>query len=116
MQIFEVLSDSVRRRILDLLADGEQSSGNLSNLISFEFGISQPAVSQHLKVLRESNFAFVHNKGAQRIYSVNPVPLKEVDLWLAKFRQFWLEKLDKLVEEIERGKLDGIKKNNSETI
>lgn len=112
MQTFEVLADPVRRRILDFLADGEQSSGNVSLIVTTEFGISQPAVSQHLKVLRENNFAFVRNHGAQRIYKVNPAPFKEIDSWLTKFRQFWDEKLDNLAKEIERGKRERIQKNS----
>lgn len=63
MHAFDVLGDPVRRRILELLADGEQSSGAVTNAIKQEFGISQPAVSQHLRVLRDSGFATVRAEG-----------------------------------------------------
>ena len=104
MERFNVLVDPVRRRILELLASGEQSSGKVANIIVREFRICQPAVSQHLKVLRENNFTTVRINGAQRLYNINPKPLQEIDKWIANFRHFWDEKLDALAEEIERGK------------
>lgn len=104
MHAFDILGDPVRRRILELLADGEQSSGDVVTVIAREFGISQPAVSQHLRVLREHGFATVRPDGARRIYSVRPEPLLEVDAWLDPFRGFWLHKLEALDTEVERGK------------
>ena len=101
---FDVLSDPVRRRILELLADGEQSAGAVVATISAEFGISQPAVSQHLKVLREAGFASVRPAGTRRLYAVSAEPLREVDDWLAPFRQFWSSHLDALGTEIARGR------------
>lgn len=88
MHAFDVLGDPVRRRILDLLATGEHSSGDVVAVISAEFGITQAAVSQHLKVLRESGFATVRPEGARRIYSVDAKPMREIDQWLEKFRAF----------------------------
>ncbi len=67
MHAFDVLGDPVRRRILELLAEGEMTSGGVSEVISDEFGISQPAVSQHLRVLREGGFATVRPEGARRL-------------------------------------------------
>ncbi|MBB5960218.1 DNA-binding transcriptional ArsR family regulator [Saccharothrix tamanrassetensis] len=87
MHVFEVLGDPVRRRILELLADGEQTSGDLTAVIRGEFGISQPAVSQHLRVLRENGFARVHPEGARRLYAVDEQGLREVDEWLEGFRR-----------------------------
>ncbi len=110
MESLSVLADPVRRRILEFLADGEQPSGNVSDLIMAEFRISQPAVSQHLKVLRDNNFANMRVKGSQRIYRVDPKPLKDLDQWLNKFRFFWEEKLDALETEIERGKKERFEK------
>ena len=66
MEAFEVLGDPVRRRILELLADGERSAGDVTGVVSEEFAISQPAVSQHLRVLRESGFATVRAAGTRR--------------------------------------------------
>ena len=101
---FDVLGDPVRRRILELLASGERSSGAITETIRAEFGISQPAVSQHLRVLREAGFASVRPEGARRLYAVNAEPLREVDAWLGHFRAFWTPHLDALGTEIARGR------------
>lgn len=100
---FDVLGDPVRRRILELLASGEQASGDIGAVIQDEFGISQPAVSQHLKVLRESGFASVRAEGTRRLYAVDVEPLREVDAWLERFRGFWEQRLDALGTELARG-------------
>jgi DNA-binding transcriptional ArsR family regulator len=101
---FDVLGDPVRRRILELLAEGEQTSGAVTAVVRAEFGISQPAVSQHLKVLRDSGFASVRAEGTRRLYAVQPEPLRDVDAWLDRFRRFWTPPLAALATEIERGK------------
>ena len=72
--------------------------------ISAEFGISQPAVSQHLRVLRESGLATVRAEGTRRLYAVDTEPLQEVDRWLDQFRQYWSSRLDALGTELARGK------------
>ena len=104
MHAFDVLGDPVRRRILELLADEELTSGALTAVIREEFGITQPAVSQHLRVLRESGFATVRPEGARRVYAVAPEPLREIDSWLERFRVFWDQRLDALGTEIARGR------------
>jgi len=104
MHAFDVLGDPVRRRLLELLADGERSSGDMTSIVQAEFGITQSAVSQHLKVLRESGFASVRVEGARRIYVVEAGPMREVDAWLERFRAFWAPKLDALATEVARGK------------
>jgi DNA-binding transcriptional ArsR family regulator len=101
---FDVLGDPVRRRILELLAAGEQTSGGLSGVIREEFGISQPAVSQHLRVLRESGFATVRAEGTRRLYAVGAAPLREVDAWLDRFRSFWEQRPHALGTEPVRGR------------
>jgi len=101
---FAVLGDPVRRRILELLADGELASGAICAVVQEEFGISQPAVSQHLKVLRDSGFATVRPEGARRLYAVNHEPLRDVDAWLDRFRRFWTPHLDALATELARGR------------
>jgi DNA-binding transcriptional ArsR family regulator len=101
---FDVLGDPVRRRILELLVDGELASGQVTAVIQREFGISQPAVSQHLRVLRESGFATVRAEGPRRLYAVDPAPLQEVDAWLERFRGFWNQRLDALATELARGR------------
>ena len=104
MHVFEVLADPVRRRILELLARGEMASGEVVEMIGAEFGITQAAVSQHLKVLRDSGFANVRAEGTRRLYALDTAPLQEVDAWLDHFRGFWTHKLAALGTEIARGK------------
>jgi DNA-binding transcriptional ArsR family regulator len=104
MHALDVLGDPVRRRIVELLATGEHPAGAVVQAISGEFGISQPAVSQHLRVLRESGLATVRAEGTRRLYAVDPDPLREVDRWLDQFRQYWSSRLDALGTELARGK------------
>ena len=104
MHLFDVLSDPVRRRILELLGPGEMASGEVVEAIGAEFGITQAAVSQHLKVLRESGFAKVRADAQRRLYSVDVAGLQAVDAWIGQFRSFWEPKLDALATEIARGK------------
>lgn len=101
---FDVLGDPVRRRILELLAEGERAAGEVASVVQAEFGITQPAVSQHLKVLRENGFANVRAEGTRRLYAVSPEPLREADQWLANFRRFWTPHFDALATELARGK------------
>jgi DNA-binding transcriptional ArsR family regulator len=93
MHAFDVLGDPVRRRILELIADGELTSGAITAVVQDEFGISQPAVSQHLKVLRDSGFATVRPEGTRRLYAVDAGPFRELDAWLDHFRRFWASAL-----------------------
>jgi DNA-binding transcriptional ArsR family regulator len=104
MHAFDVLGDPVRRRILELLAEGEHASGEVVDVISKQFGITQSAVSQQLKILRESGFATVRAEGTRRLYAVDARPLADVDAWLSQFRRFWGPPLDALATEIARGK------------
>ena len=104
MHALDILGDPVRRRLLELLADGETPAGDLGLVIQAEFGITQPAVSQHLRVLRESGFATVRPDGARRLYAIDPAPLAEADAWFAEFRRFWQPKLDALGTELARGR------------
>jgi DNA-binding transcriptional ArsR family regulator len=103
VQAFDVLGDPVRRRVLELLADGERSAGEITAVVREEFGISQPAVSQHLRVLRENGFTRVRAEGARRLYAVEPAPLRDVELWLGRFHRFWDQHLDALTTELARG-------------
>src|SRR5262245_63360269 len=102
MHAFDVLGDPVRRRILELLADGERLAGEVSAVVQAEFGITQPAVSQHLRVLRENGFASVRAEGTRRIYAFDAGPLQEIDAWLDRYRGFWAQRLDALETELRR--------------
>jgi DNA-binding transcriptional ArsR family regulator len=104
MHALDVLGDPTRRRILELLAKGEHASGEVVAVIQAEFGVTQPAVSQHLKVLRDNGFAAVRPEGARRIYSLAPAPLRDIDHWLDTFRGFWEPKPDALAAEVARAK------------
>ena len=104
MHAFDVLGDPVRRRLLELLAEGERSSGAMTDIVRAEFGITQSAVSQHLKVLRDSGFASVRVDGARRIYAVEAEPMRQVDAWLDRFRTFWGPRLEALATEVARGR------------
>lgn len=101
---FDVLGDPVRRRILELLANGELTAGAIGAMIQSEFSISQPAVSQHLKVLRDNGFASVRPEGQRRLYAVDGRGMQDIDNWLAGFRRFWQPHLDALATEVARGK------------
>ena len=103
MEAFDVLGDPVRRRIIELIAEGERAAGELARTVGEEFGISQPAVSQHLKVLRDHGFATVRVDGPRRLYRVAPAPLEEVVDWVDDLRRSWEQRLDALGTELARG-------------
>jgi len=104
MHGFEVLADPVRRRILELLSGGAQAAGDIVTAIGDEFSISQPAVSQHLKVLRDHRFAAVHKDGARRLYELEPEVLVELEGWLERLHRPVYASLDALETEIARGR------------
>jgi DNA-binding transcriptional ArsR family regulator len=90
--VFGVLAEPQRRRILDLVRDGERSVGELVGALS----ISQPAVSKHLRVLREAGLVEARVDEQRRLYRLRPEPLRELDAWLAPYRQAWDASLDRL--------------------
>lgn len=90
--MFEVVAEPTRRRILDRLADRERAVGELVDGLR----VSQPAVSKHLKVLREAGLVSVRVDAQRRLYAVRPEPLKEIDAWLAPYRAMWESSLDAL--------------------
>jgi DNA-binding transcriptional ArsR family regulator len=94
------LADPTRQRIVELLADGERSAGE----IAAEFRTSRPGVSRHLRVLRQQGLVRARSDGRRRLYSLDPAPLAELDEWLARYRGFWANRLDALETEIERGR------------
>lgn len=98
----QVVSDPVRRRIIELLAEGEASAGEIGKIIAEEFQLSQPGVSQHLKVLRENGFVSVRVDGTRRLYRIMPGPLREIDSWLERYRALWEEPLSALEKELRR--------------
>lgn len=102
--MFDVLGDPVRRRLLELLADGETTAGELTEQVVAQFGITQPAVSRHLRVLRENGFAVARAEGTRRVYAVRTEPLQEVDAWLERYRGFWQGRMGALETEVARGR------------
>ncbi len=97
---FEVLAEPNRRRILDLLRAHERPVGALVDALA----LSQPAVSKHLRVLREAGLVDVRQEAQRRIYTLLPEALVEVDEWLSEYRRLWENRLDALHTEIARGK------------
>ena len=101
---FAVLADDVRRRLVEVLATGEQTAGVLVDLARAEFGIIQPAVSQHLKVLREQGFATVRADGSRRLYALDPAGPRAAEAALARLRAPLTQRLEALHTEIARGR------------
>jgi DNA-binding transcriptional ArsR family regulator len=99
VDIFAVIAEPHRRAVLDRLAEGAQPAGELVGVFS---SLSQPAVSRHLRVLREAGLVRVEARGQQRIYSLRPEPLVELDDWLAAYRRFWSSHLDDLESHLAR--------------
>ena len=100
MEAIEALSAPTRRRIVELLADSDQDAGELGS----HFSLSQPAISRHLRVLRESGLVRVRPEAQRRIYSLDPAPLEQLDAWLHRYRGFWTQRLDALDTELQRGR------------
>lgn len=96
MDSFIALADPTRRRIIESLIAGERSFGEIAG----QFEISRPAVSQHLKVLRDTGLVRVRADAQRRIYSLDAGGLQEVDAWLDKVRRFWAPRLDKLEQAL----------------
>jgi len=92
MDTFSALADPTRRHIVELLGRGEHAAGEIVR----NFAVSAPAVSQHLKVLREARLVRMRIDGQRRIYSLNPAGLGEIDAWLERVRRFWSDRLDAL--------------------
>ncbi|MEO9294885.1 MAG: metalloregulator ArsR/SmtB family transcription factor [Nitrososphaera sp.] len=101
MDTFSAVADPTRRAMLDLLVKGERPAGDFVSAFS---GISQPAVSKHLKVLREAGLVSVQVRAQQRIYSLRPEPLADLDAWVAKYKAFWPKQLDALEKHLSEDK------------
>lgn len=99
MNTFAALGDPIRRRIVELLANGDRDAGDLAS----NFDVSRPAVSRHLRVLREAGVVTARADGQRRVYSLEPAALDEVGRWVAKYRGFWSQRLDALAEHLTEG-------------
>ena len=100
MHALAALADPTRRRIVELLAERERGAGEISS----HFDVSRPAVSRHLRVLREHGLVRARSDAQRRIYSLDPQPLAEVDAWLDKYRVFWTNRLDALDVQLRRSR------------
>lgn len=100
VEAMQALGDPTRRALLDLLAAGELPAGELAD----RFPVSRPAISRHLRVLREAGLVRVRGDGRQRLYALDPGPLREIDDWLERYRDLWAHRLDALETEIARGR------------
>lgn len=96
MQSLLAIADPTRRRIVELLAQHERTSGELVK----EFDVSAPAISQHLNVLREAGLITTRVRGQKRIQSLNPRGFDELDAWMERMREFWSDRLDVLEREL----------------
>lgn len=94
---FQALADPTRRAVLNLLLQGSHSAGEIAR----SFPVSRPAISKHLRLLRQANLVRQHRRGRHRFYQLNPVPLKAVDQWLEQYRVFWGGKLADLKSFVE---------------
>lgn len=103
MDSFAALADPTRRRIVELLGSGERAAGAIGD----EFRISPPAISQHLKALREAGLVRVRIDGQRRIYSLDPAGMARMDDWFARIRPFWADRLEKLEQELIRERKHG---------
>ena len=95
---FEILAEPNRRAILSLLVSSQRSVGEIER----QLGMPQPAVSKHLRVLREAGFVESRVDAQRRLYRLKPEPLQEVEAWLAQFRQFWSANVDALERHLDR--------------
>jgi DNA-binding transcriptional ArsR family regulator len=102
MNSFAILSDPVRRRIVEVLADGEAAAGEVSALVTAEFGIGQPAVSNQLRLLREADVVVAEARGSRRIYRLAPDGLTDVARWVERYARLWPQRLDALETEVAR--------------
>jgi DNA-binding transcriptional ArsR family regulator len=98
VEVFEALADPTRRRIVELLAVEERSAGELAG----HFRVSRPAVSKHLRVLREAGVVHAREEAQRRIYRLQPAALGRAEGWLARHRQFWEQRLDALEAQLEK--------------
>jgi DNA-binding transcriptional ArsR family regulator len=100
MRALEALADPTRRHIVELLAERERDAGEIAS----HFDVSRPAVSRHLRVLREHGLVRARSEAQRRIYSLDPAPLEEIDAWLARYRSFWANRLDALDVQLRRAR------------
>lgn len=98
MTVFDVVAEPNRRRILDLLGARQRAVGDLVEQLE----LSQPAVSKHLRILREAGLVEVRGEAQRRLYSVRPEPLRAIDEWLSPYRRMWVTSLDELERHLER--------------
>jgi DNA-binding transcriptional ArsR family regulator len=94
---FEVLAEPSRRRILDLLRDGERPVGDLVEHLA----LSQPAVSKHLRVLKQAGLVEVRPEAQRRLYRIRAEPLADLDAWLTPYRRLWEDRLDALARHLD---------------
>jgi DNA-binding transcriptional ArsR family regulator len=100
VEALAALADPIRRQIVEMLADQERDAGELAAA----FPVSRPAVSRHLRVLREAGLVRVRPQAQRRVYALDPRPLEELARWLERYRGFWGQRLDALETELARGR------------
>lgn len=103
MQTLSALADPIRRQIVEMLAERERDAGELASA----FPVSRPAVSRHLRVLRQAGLVQVRPEAQRRVYALDPRPLEDLAQWLDRYRHFWGQRLDALDTELARGRRQG---------
>jgi DNA-binding transcriptional ArsR family regulator len=109
-EIFQALADPIRRAVLDLLRSGSQPAGRIAK----SFTVSRPAISKHLRLLRRAHLVQERREGRNRVYQLNPEPLKAIDSWLEQYRVFWhgsLANLKTFIEAEYAKETSGARKN-----
>jgi DNA-binding transcriptional ArsR family regulator len=100
VQVLSALADPIRLQIVEMLTERERDAGELAAA----FPVSRPAVSRHLRVLRQAGLVQVRAQAQRRVYALDPAPLEDLDRWLDRYRQFWGQRLDALETELARGR------------
>lgn len=102
MDVFQAVADPVRRRLVEVLAEGERAAGDLAERARADFGVSQPATSKHLRVLREAGLVENRVDGSRRIYRLRPSGITEIADWAERQATFWTDRLDALELDLQQ--------------
>lgn len=104
MHALDVMNDPIRRRVVELLAGADRAAGELTDVVQREFAVTQPAVSRHLRVLREADIVTADVDAQRRVYRLNERALREMSSMIERYTALWSQRLDALDTEIARGR------------
>jgi DNA-binding transcriptional ArsR family regulator len=115
MHALDVLGEPARRRVVEELIHGERAAGELAEVLRGEFGMSQPAASRHLRVLKEAGVVRSSVAAQRRLYSLTPQAVEDVTSWAKALSAFWNQRLDALETEVARGQARPRKRKRDES-